>query len=301
MNRFISFFVLCLPLMLVAAPMDTVKVFNHPNQVIIAEDSVGVMMRVAGNDGSNNYDYVYRNEHRSNEQVVTTQTDGGDVRFKLPFQKTDTAGQSDFRRHFEFLISGLYFGWGGLHVNSGYRNMADYNKGMHEWGLLHLIAMRWQPFRHHWLTIGLGLESRSYKMRSAMRLVTDEQHVTLVRPFDEGVIDCKSALNMESLQLPITYTLPIVKELRFSVGPVIDFNLRARIRNTYKTFDTSSHEQTITDEYRKLGVKRVSLDLLAALHYDGLGIYARYRPMNVFRNDYGPQFNNWSLGLMISF
>jgi len=304
MNKIILTLTLVLPLCMAANTMDTVKVFNHPEQVVIAEDSAGVMMNVKGiaADGDH-YDYVYRNDHRSNEQVVTTQT-GSDIKFKFPFQREDTTQyrtNNDYRRQIRLLIGGLYFGWGGLNVATGYPAMDEYNKGMRHWGLLYALGVRFQPLRRHYVMAGLGFEGQTYLMKDNMQLVADNQHRITVQPFADGSMSCRSSLNLSTLQVPIIYSLPVVKDLRFTAGPIIDFNIRARIYNTYKTIDSNGYKQTITDEYGKLDIRHVTVDLFGALTYDGIGAFVRYRPMSVFKSGYGPKFNSWSAGLIIAF
>jgi len=297
---------LLIPASLAAATIDTVKVFNQPERVVIAEDSVGVMMNVTGtSDDGQRYDYVYRNDHRSNERVVTTQTGGSDIQFRLPFQKEDTTVYSDgtdnYRRHIQLLIGGLYFGWGWLNVNSKYPAMDEYNRGLAEWGLMHVLAVRFQPLRRHYLTMGFGFEGRTIKMRGQQRLEADDQHRVTVTPFGDDAISGRSMLHISTLQVPVTYSVPIIPDLRFIAGPVIDFNLSSKITNSYKTIDSNGHKQTITDEYGKLGIHRVTIDLIGAITYDGIGAYLRYRPMPVFKSNHGPKFNTWSAGLIISF
>jgi|GEM_PF-986305 len=296
---------LLLPLCLAASTLDTVKVFTNPARVVIAEDSAGVMMSVVGNDSDDKqYNYVYRNDHLSDERVVTTQSGGSDIRFKLPFQREDTTQYrtDEYRRHIDLLLGGLYFGWGGLHVSGGDVAMDEYNKGMMHWGVMYALGVRYQPLRRHYITAGIGFEGQTYKMKGGMQLVADDEHHVTVRPFADGAMSCKSFLNISTLQLPVIYSLPlVVKDLRFSAGPIVDFNIKANIFNSYKTIDSNGHKQTITDEFGKLGIRQVTVDLFGALTYDGIGAFVRYRPMSVFKTDCGPKFNSWSAGLIIAF
>ena len=77
MKKYFFFFAALLAVMQISAQsIDTVKVINQPNQVIITETPSGVQMRVVGSENDKNDNYTYRVEHSSNDTIHTTQGSG---------------------------------------------------------------------------------------------------------------------------------------------------------------------------------------------------------------------------------
>lgn len=109
--------------------------------------------------------------------------------------------------------------------------------------------------------------------------------------------DAKSAVSritMYSISVPFLFTQKLGRKSRckFTVGPVVNFNLRGRLNTV---FDQGDNEMDITTkgiEYRP-----VTISLMGIFTYKNVGLYCKYMPMSLMKKDKGPEFQSLTFGL----
>ena len=271
-----------------AQSIDTVKVINQPNQVIITETPSGVQMKVIGNENDKNDNYTYAIEHSSNDTIHTTQ--GSDWELNFPYNLTLT---KDTDSHWAIVMSGFYMG-GGIH------HSWDMINNSFEIGLLNIAAVNYSSHHCQDISLGVGIHHKSFSLKRPNMLVRDENtDVVGTTLYPEGVEvkDRSSNLNVWALQFPLMFRQKIYKSLAFRVGGIMNWNYRAHVNNHYIIGKT---EYNITQ--RGLKQNKITFDVMFGLSASHTGIYCRFSPNEVFKKGYGPEIKNtWTLGGTIAF
>lgn len=199
------------------------------------------------------------------------------------------------KSQWSLISSGLGLGWIST-LNSIPEMGTSMGKSL-EWSWLMALGVSWN-YGSHSVATGLGLDWRSYTIGNGRYFHKEDDGTIGLRPFDEGMIKGKSRLLVFSLQLPVLYGFRFGKGRKFGLtaGPVLNFNIGGNIKTRYE-LDSSKYEITTG----KLHQSPVTVDMLAAFHWNGIGLYARYAPMKVLRSCTGLSFNSFSTGFMFFF
>ena len=117
--------------------------------------------------------------------------------------------------------------------------------------------------------------------------------------FDSKCSDTSSKIRIFSLSVPFLFTQKFGKTSKasFSLGPVVNFNVRGRILNEWTDDDVEYETST-----KEIGQRPVTVDIMGILKYDDLGIYCKYSPMSVLKKKSengveNPQFHSLTFGL----
>jgi hypothetical protein len=117
--------------------------------------------------------------------------------------------------------------------------------------------------------------------------------------FNDKYSDTESHIRIFSLSVPFLFTQKFGKKSKssFSLGPVVNFNVRGRINNEW-TDENAEWEQSI----KEIGQRPVTVDIMGILKSDGFGLYCKYSPMSVLKKKSengveNPQFHSLTFGL----
>jgi hypothetical protein len=141
----------------------------------------------------------------------------------------------------------------------------------------------------------VGVNWKNFRMTGRTRFIKDGDNIMLGGYPDGADIEF-SRLKVFSWIVPLTVTYRIDRNMRFTFGPVINFNTYASLKTRYKV-DGEKHK----DFSKHLKHASTTVDLLARLRYRGLGVYVKYSPCNVLKSDWGPQFSGLSTGISIAY
>ena len=105
----------------------------------------------------------------------------------------------------------------------------------------------------------------------------------------------RSSIDVLSLSVPLLFTHRFGHQgkVRMTLGPVVNFNVRGRINNSYEIGDDEIEVSTKDIEYRP-----ITVDLMGAVSYCNIGLYVKYSPMSVLKKDKGPDFHSLTFGFM---
>lgn len=159
---------------------------------------------------------------------------------------------------------------------------------------LEVLSFRYTP-RPGGLTysIGLGFDWRNYGLGKEHRLDC-EDNVVYVTDWGENVQkNHSSRIKVTSLTMPLMVRVPIVGKFAIKAGAVVNFNVHKSLKATYDLPD-----RHVTEFVDGMKINPVTVDLMAAATYKGVGLYFKYAPMRVLKSGYGPKFNSISFGLM---
>ena len=284
------------PMAVIAAPSttDTVKVVKNPSNVIITEDSTGMKLTVEGVDGNPQYRYVYRSDRNNGVREHTTQAES-DFALRVPFTKTDTVKSGRVR--WNVIFSGLYAGWGHAIARNDASGDLDRALGhQSELGILNIIGLELYTRCGFGASLGFGLETRHYNLHNGTCFEKAADGYLRIIDNKEGWSKPKSSLTVTSLQFPLLLSQRFGRCFKVMAGAVMALNLWARAKNQY-TIGDEDHTESIKNIHQR----KVSFDAIVGIGVSDFGVYFRYRPQNVLKSGCGPQFRNWSLGIMLGF
>lgn len=141
---------------------------------------------------------------------------------------------------------------------------------------------------------GVGIGWHNYGIGSGSMFSKDADGVVVVGDYPAGVSSKYSRFHSFSISVPLQFTQKFDRKGKYalSVGPVINFNVSGHLTTGYDQGDVEHNMTT-----KKIDYRPVTVDIRAIMKLDGIGIYARYSPMTVFKKDRGPEFRSLSLGL----
>lgn len=145
-------------------------------------------------------------------------------------------------------------------------------------------------------SVGLWAKWSSYALSKDKMFVMDDSHVVGVGAFPDKSSSKRSAINIFSLSVPFLFTQKFGHKScwSFTLGPVVNFNLKGRINNEYTVGDYENDIYVKGIEYRP-----VTIDLMGMVTYKKVSAYFKYSPMSVLKKDMGPQFHALSFGVML--
>ena len=258
-----------------AQSIDTVRVIDQPDRVVITQTSNGVRVNVV--DSVSNYSFT-----------VNRETDDWEINF--PYNLTFTR---DTLSHWAIISNGFYMG-GGIH------HSWDMINNSFEIGLLNIAAVNYSSHHGQDISLGIGIHHRSYSLKRPNMLMHDENTGVVGTTFyPEGieVNERSSNLNVWTWQFPLMFRQKIYKTFAIKFGGIMNWNYRAQIHNKYNIGKTS---YDITQ--KGLKQNKITFDLMAGLSLGHTGIYCRYSPNELFKKGYGPEIKNtWTLGGIIAF
>lgn len=193
----------------------------------------------------------------------------------------------------------LVFGGLGL----GWINPMDENPEMHtnmwkssEITIMMALGVR-MTHRRSEFSFGLGLNWQNFVTKGDRYFHKGEGQLTML-PYEDESGHRRSRIKIFSLQLPLLYGYSFGKKncMKFQIGPVLNFNTSSSIKTQFK-LDGREYEIKTSNVY----TRPVTVDGIATLSYNGLGVYFRYSPMNKIKSGRGLDFSSVSTGFMIGF
>ena len=153
---------------------------------------------------------------------------------------------------------------------------------------------------------GLWCDWRTYELPHSGKscMGKDEGDIVNFGNFKDSYSDVRSHIRIFSLSVPFLFTQKFGKKSKssFSIGPVVNFNLRGRINNEYTDGDVEVETSTKGFDYNV-----VTVDFMGILKSGGIGLYFKYSPMSVLKKNSvtaadgtiieNPQFKALSFGL----
>ena len=150
---------------------------------------------------------------------------------------------------------------------------------------------------------GLWFDWRDYCTPKYNSMGKNGDGIVTFSPYPDNVSDTRSLIRVFSLSVPLLFTQQFGHEskVKFTLGPVVNFNVRARINNEW-TDDSNNTECSSSTWY--IGQRPVTVDIFAMLQYGGIGLYCRYAPMSVLKTKSAngvenPQFKSITFGIYL--
>jgi hypothetical protein len=141
---------------------------------------------------------------------------------------------------------------------------------------------------------GIWLGWDTYGLSTNKMFVKDAHDVVGLADYPAKAKNAVSRINMYSISVPFLFTQKLGRKSRckFTVGPVVNFNLRGRLNSVFDLDDNEMDISTKDIEYRP-----VTVSLMGIFTYKNIGLYCKYMPMSLMKKDKGPEFQSLTFGL----
>lgn len=145
-------------------------------------------------------------------------------------------------------------------------------------------------------SVGFGLDWRNYRMTGFNYFSKANDGTISVEKYPVGTEPDFSRIKVFSLQIPLMWQHRFNKNWSFALGPVINFNTYASIKNKYTDADGKKHK----DVLKHIHQKPFTIDIMAELNIlNEISVYCKYSPMNILNSDYSNKCNFQSLSFGI--
>ena len=140
-------------------------------------------------------------------------------------------------------------------------------------------------------SIGLGLNWRNYGLKDTGTSFEKVGDVVGLGAFPNNAGSRYSSVQTLAINVPLLFTQKVSKDVSFTVGPIVNFNVGGWVKRNYEIGDNDYDISTC-----KIGQAPVTVSAFGMVDIDGFGIFCKYSPMKVFKKDRGPEFNSFTLG-----
>lgn len=267
-----------------AVTPDTVTVIQQPNQVIITETPTGTLVKVSGSKENEEYNYTYTVQHSANDTIHTSQTADWDL--NLPFRKSCRKEST----HWTIETKGIYFG-GGL------KTSCDLVNNSFNWGILNIASINYNTLHGQHFSLGVGYDSKRFSLKRPNCFVMDENtKVVDTGIYPDNVGKRSSVLSVRAIQFPLLFQQDLGKDFHIVLGASMNWNVYAKCNTHYKV-NTIDYDIT----YHNIKQNKLTFDAIGAFSLDGLAIYCRFSPNEMFKKGFGPEIKNtWTLGVALA-
>ena len=145
---------------------------------------------------------------------------------------------------------------------------------------------------------GFGIGWRNYRMTGFDYFSKGDEGVVSVEHYPAGYEPNFSRIKVFSLQVPIIWNHRFGKRWGFALGPVINFNTYASIKNRYTDANGQKHKDII----KHIHQKPVTVDLMLNVNVlNWVNFYCKYSPMNILQSSFanGTNFQSLSFGIYL--
>lgn len=274
---------------------DTLTVIN-PSKVQVITASGSQQVEIFGSETDSSYFYSTSIETGSSSIVRTRErrmNQGLD--FSVPLIGTEISGKSG-RKAYGGVDLAIDTGF-GICFPSELKDAA-YDPMRQAWGLDFYLGILSAEF-HPWgnsdhVYMKFGLEDRSFKIRGDQRYIKNAQGVLDFAPVDGN--PKWSALRIFSWNLSAGYYQHLYKDFGIFVEPILNFNTSSRIKTKWYDADGKQYK----DKVKKVGLEHlVTYELMGGIKMGNIKLYVKYNPCNLIEAGHGPDFNTWSVGIIL--
>ena len=266
---------------------DTIIVVNQAKKVTIEKKHNSMSVKVEGSEDNPGYFYSQRMEVDSTAAVIIEEKNA-DWDFNIPFINKNSKTKK-YRGN--LCVGG--FGFGVVNTIETSEGMDMDMGASYEFSLDHLLRFNYNVLPATSVSMGFGMTWRNYRMTGRTRFIKDGDKLVL-GAYPEGSDIKFSRLKVFSLTVPFMINQSLGRKVVFSVGPVVNFNTHASLKTRY-----TLNGEKVKEKNNNIHQNRMTVDLMAKLRFNSLGVYAKYSPSDMLNTDFGPKFRSFSTGITL--
>ena len=264
---------------------DTIIVVNQAKKVTIEKKHNSMSVKVEGSEDNPGYFYSQRMEVDSTAAVIIEEKNA-DWDFNIPFINKNSKTKK-YRGN--LCVGG--FGFGVVNTIETSEGMDMDMGASYEFSLDHLLRFNYNVLPATSVSMGFGMTWRNYRMTGRTRFIKEGDKLVL-GAYPEGSDIKFSRLKVFSLTVPFMINQSLGRKVVFSVGPVVNFNTHASLKTRY-----TLNGEKVKEKNNNIHQNRMTVDLMAKLRFNSLGVYAKYSPSDMLNTDFGPKFRSFSTGI----
>lgn len=266
---------------------DTIIVVNQAKKVTIEKKHNSMAVKVEGSAENPDYFYSQRMEVDSTAAVIIEEKNA-DWDFNIPFINKNSKTKK-YRGN--LCVGG--FGFGVVNAIETSEGMDMDMGASYEFSLDHLLRFNYNVLPATSVSMGFGMTWRNYRMTGRTRFIKEGDKLVL-GAYPEGSDIKFSRLKVFSLTVPFMINQSLGRKVVFSVGPVVNFNTHASLKTRY-----TLNGEKVKEKNNNIHQNRMTVDLMAKLRFNSLGVYAKYFPSDMLNTDFGPKFRSFSTGITL--
>lgn len=266
---------------------DTIIVVNQAKKVTIEKKHNSMSVKVEGSEDNPGYFYSQRMEIDSTAAVIIEEKNA-DWDFNIPFINKNSKTKK-YRGN--LCVGG--FGFGVVNAIETSEGMDMDMGASYEFSLDHLLRFNYNVLPATSVSMGFGMMWRNYRMTGRTRFIKEGDKLVL-GAYPEGSDIKFSRLKVFSLTVPFMINQSLGRKVVFSVGPVVNFNTHASLKTRY-----TLNGEKVKEKNNNIHQNRMTVDLMAKLRFNSLGVYAKYSPSDMLNTDFGPKFRSFSTGITL--
>jgi hypothetical protein len=266
---------------------DTIIVVNQAKKVTIEKKHNSMAVKVEGSAENPDYFYSQRMEVDSTAAVIIEEKNA-DWDFNIPFINKNSKTKK-YRGN--LCVGG--FGFGVVNAIETSEGMDMDMGASYEFSLDHLLRFNYNVLPPTSVSMGFGMTWRNYRMTGSTRFIKEGDKLVL-GAYPEGSDIKFSRLKVFSLTVPFMINQSLGRKVVFSVGPVVNFNTHASLKTRY-----TLNGEKVKEKNNNIHQNRMTVDLMAKLRFNSLGVYAKYSPSDMLNTDFGPKFRSFSTGITL--
>lgn len=266
---------------------DTIIVVNQAKKVTIEKKHNSMAIKVEGSAENPDYFYSQRMEVDSTAAVIIEEKNA-DWDFNIPFINKNSKTKK-YRGN--LCVGG--FGFGVVNAIETSEGMDMDMGASYEFSLDHLLRFNYNVLPATSVSMGFGMTWRNYRMTGRTRFIKEGDKLVL-GAYPEGSDIKFSRLKVFSLTVPFMINQSLGRKVVFSVGPVVNFNTHASLKTRY-----TLNGEKVKEKNNNIHQNRMTVDLMAKLRFNSLGVYAKYSPSDMLNTDFGPKFRSFSAGITL--
>lgn len=266
---------------------DTIIVVNQAKKVTIEKKHNSMFVKVEGSEDNPGYFYSQRMEVDSTAAVIIEEKNA-DWDFNIPFINKNSKTKK-YRGN--LCVGG--FGFGVVNAIETSEGMDMDMGASYEFSLDHLLRFNYNVLPATSVSMGFGMTWRNYRMTGRTRFIKEGDKLVL-GAYPEGSDIKFSRLKVFSLTVPFMINQSLGRKVVFSVGPVVNFNTHASLKTRY-----TLNGEKVKEKNNNIHQNRMTVDLMAKLRFNSLGVYAKYSPSDMLSTDFGPKFRSFSTGITL--
>ena len=266
---------------------DTIIVVNQAKKVTIEKKHNSMAVKVEGSAENPDYFYSQRMEVDSTAAVIIEEKNA-DWDFNIPFINKNSKTKK-YRGN--LCVGG--FGFGVVNAIETSEGMDMDMGASYEFSLDHLLRFNYNVLPATSVSMGFGMTWRNYRMTGRTRFIKEGDKLVL-GAYPEGSDIKFSRLKVFSLTVPFMINQSLGRKVVFSVGPVVNFNTHASLKTRY-----TLNGEKVKEKNNNIHQNRMTVDLMAKLRFNSLGVYAKYSPSDMLNTDFGPKLRSFSTGITL--
>ena len=266
---------------------DTIIVVNQAKKVTIEKKHNSMSVKVEGSEDNPGYFYSQRMEVDSTAAVIIEEKNA-DWDFNIPFINKNSKTKK-YRGN--LCVGG--FGFGVVNAIETSEGMDMDMGASYDFSLDHLLRFNYNVLPATSVSMGFGMTWRNYRMTGRTRFIKEGDKLVL-GAYPEGSDIKFSRLKVFSLTVPFMINQSLGRKVVFSVGPVVNFNTHASLKTRY-----TLNGEKVKEKNNNIHQNRMTVDLMAKLRFNSLGVYAKYSPSDMLNTDFGPKFRSFSTGITL--